>query len=189
MAITRTGNFDQGIYIPKNRNKYIGKYPIVFRSSWELVFMKFCDSNDSVLAWSSEPVEIPYFGVDGRWHKYIPDFLIKYRDKRGVMRVDLIEIKPENQTVMEKAKGTLNKIEYANNMAKWEAAKKWCAAQGIGFKVLTEKDLFGYSTRRGRRKEEANVYRRSTRFRARRYSKAHQRTRRNIQKDKKYRRR
>jgi hypothetical protein len=32
-------------------------------------------------------------------------------------------------------------LTYIQNMAKWEAAKKWCKKRGFEFTVLTEKEL------------------------------------------------
>ena len=51
-----------GKFIPKNRNKYKGNpKKIVYRSLWERSFMKYCDSNPSILEWSSEEIIIPYY--------------------------------------------------------------------------------------------------------------------------------
>jgi hypothetical protein len=41
-----------------------------------------------------------------------------------------------------KTKGYIYEVvEYAKNMAKWEAAKEWCLDRGYEFKVLTENEL------------------------------------------------
>ena len=47
----------RGKYIAKNPQKYAGdSTQIVYRSSYELRFMKWCDFNDSVLQWGSEEI-------------------------------------------------------------------------------------------------------------------------------------
>ena len=59
------------------------------------------------------------------------------------MHVELIEVKPQNQTLREKVgKNKNNQIEYARNVAKWRAAQVWCKSQGIKFRVVNETDLF-----------------------------------------------
>lgn len=148
--MTKKTKFRQGTYIPNNPTKYKGNVKdIVFRSSWELEFCKFCDNNTSVLAWASEEIAIPYPKPtdNNRIHRYYPDFWIKYKNKYGQIVQEVIEIKPENQ---KKQPRKLKKVDqnlyeqltYAINVAKWEAATKWCKSRGIKFRIVTEKDLF-----------------------------------------------
>ena len=50
----------KGRFTPKNYKKYKGDpTKVVYRSMWELRFMKYCDKNDSILEWSSEEIVIP----------------------------------------------------------------------------------------------------------------------------------
>jgi hypothetical protein len=59
------------------------------------------------------------------------------------MHVELIEVKPLNQTIYEKVgKNKNNQMQYAKNVAKWRAAQAWCKAQGIKFRVVSENDIF-----------------------------------------------
>ena len=52
----------QGYYSVINIDKYIGDPNLViYRSSWEFAFCKYCDNAPSVLRWSSEPISIPYY--------------------------------------------------------------------------------------------------------------------------------
>ncbi len=53
--------YRQGIFEPTNKNKYKGSKLPVFRSSWELKFMRFCDMNENVVSWGSESLKIPYW--------------------------------------------------------------------------------------------------------------------------------
>jgi hypothetical protein len=136
--------FAQGKFIPKNPEKYIGNSMPIFRSSWEWSFMRFCDLNESVQQWASESIKIPYrCPITDRATIYVPDFLIQYVDKANKIHVELIEIKPANQTLFEKVgRSKRNQIEYARNLAKWSAAREFCKAKGIMFRVLNETDLF-----------------------------------------------
>ena len=136
--------FAQGKYQPLNPDKYIGKRNPTFRSSWEWAFMRFCDNNPAIQKWASEAISIPYKDpFTGRSTIYVPDFFIQYVYKDGKMNVELIEVKPQNQTVLEKVgKNKNNQLQYAKNIAKWRAATAWCKNQGIKFRVLNEQDLF-----------------------------------------------
>lgn len=137
-----TKRFATGIFQPKNPEKYIGSAAPIYRSSWELMFMNKCDEHPYIIQWASEMLEIPYIHpVDGKFHKYIPDFYVKYIDANLVEHVELMEIKPKNQAISELAKGK-NKAVYQVNRAKWDAAEKWCATRNITFRVLTEAELF-----------------------------------------------
>jgi len=52
-------NFTQGFYKIKNPDKYTGKKTPIYRSSWELSYMIYCDMSSNILKWGSE--EIPIF--------------------------------------------------------------------------------------------------------------------------------
>jgi hypothetical protein len=103
----------------------------------------FCDNNPAITEWASESVKIPYFNpVSGKNTVYVPDFMIAYKDKNGHKHVELIEVKPSKETTMESARSTRDKLSVAINMAKFKAAQIWASAQGMTFRVVTEKDLF-----------------------------------------------
>ena len=55
-----SNNYSQGKFQVKNPEKYVGKGVPTFRSSWEHVFMSFCDNNPNILKWASESIKIPY---------------------------------------------------------------------------------------------------------------------------------
>jgi len=97
--------FAKGKYNLKNPDKYIGLGTPTYRSSWEFSFCKFCDEHQSVSKWASESIKIPYRNpVTGKQSIYVPDFFIVYIDKNGKQKSELVEIKPANQTILEKAK-------------------------------------------------------------------------------------
>ena len=60
--------------------------------------MNYFDLNENILWWASEEVIIPYRSpVDGRYHRYYPDFVINVRQRDGKTKTLMIEVKPENQ--------------------------------------------------------------------------------------------
>lgn len=136
--------FSSGKFTPTQPDKYIGKKTPTYRSSWEWHFMRFCDTHPAVQKWASEAISIPYrCPITGKQTVYVPDFFIQYSDKNNKMHVELIEVKPQNQTLREKVgKNKHNQIEYLRNVAKWRAAQSWCGAQGIKFRIVNEQDLF-----------------------------------------------
>lgn len=124
--------------------KYVGTKIPTYRSSWEWSFMRFCDTNPSVQKWASEAISIPYRDpLTGRQTIYVPDFFIQYVDKNNKMHVELIEIKPASQAVLERVgKNKYNQAQFVKNQAKWQAATMWCKQQGIKFRIVSENDLF-----------------------------------------------
>lgn len=127
-----------------NPAKYVGTKMPTYRSSWEWSFMRFCDTNPSVQKWASEAINIPYRDpLTGRQTIYVPDFFIQYLDKNNRMIVELIEIKPASQTILERVgKNKYNQAQFVKNQAKWAAANLWCKQQGIKFRILNENDIF-----------------------------------------------
>jgi len=136
--------FAQGKFFPKNPDKYVGKKTPKYRSSWEYIFMQLCDNNPAVTKWASESVTIPYIDpFTGKRTVYIPDFLIVYQDQNNKRHAELIEIKPLKESTMERAgKSARNRLMVVKNDAKWKAARAWCRAQGLVFRVVTENDIF-----------------------------------------------
>jgi len=141
--------YAQGIFVPKNPKKYIGRGNVKYRSSWELMFCQFCDNHPNVIQWASENIRIPYRNpLTNKQTIYVPDFLIVYVDATGATHAEVIEIKPSAQTTLESAKSQYDKLSVVKNMAKWTAAANWCKMQGLQFRVVSENDLFRYGTRR-----------------------------------------
>lgn len=136
--------FARGKFNMKNPAKYVGNKTPTYRSSWEWSFMNFCDTNPSVQKWASEAISIPYRDpLTNRNTIYVPDFFIQYVDKNGKMIVELIEIKPASQTLLERVgKNKYNQAQFVKNQAKWAAASLWCRQQGIKFRILNENDIF-----------------------------------------------
>lgn len=136
--------YAQGKFTPKNPDKYVGGKTPTYRSSWEFAFMKFCDEHPSVSKWASEAIKIPYRNpFTGKYTIYVPDFFMAYVDANGKQHVEIIEVKPRNQTSMSEAKrNSRNQAHAVLNAAKWDAARAYCKQQGITFRIVTEEDIF-----------------------------------------------
>jgi len=146
---TKNSKFKQGYFNPKNPEKYAGPLPIIYRSSWEYKFMIWCDINDKVVLWSSEPVSIKYWSRQGNKQRtYYPDFYFRILKQDGSNEEFLVEIKPKAQIQKPKppTKMTKKAIEsyrflaeqYVKNMDKYNAAKQFAEELNWKFIVLTE---------------------------------------------------
>lgn len=144
--------FRQGKYRPEHPEKYIGDITnIQFRSSWELQAFQFLDRNPNVKKWASEEIKISYIKPlpDGSLKPslYIPDLYVEYVNKKGQYIREMIEVKPVKYTQASTAKRSKTRLNenyiYVVNLAKFEAADRWCKPRGIKFTVLTENQLFG----------------------------------------------
>jgi hypothetical protein len=139
----------KGYFKPKHPEKYKGNpNNIIYRSSWELKLMLHLDTHPHVIQWSSEEFFIPYKSpVDGKIHRYFPDFYVKKRNADGKIEVQIIEVKPAYQTVPpvvkeSKSKKYINEVfTWGINSAKWKAAREYCADRKWEFNIFTEKEL------------------------------------------------
>lgn len=136
-------------YTPLNPEKYMGDPTnIIMRSSWETKFAIWCDRNPSVIKWNSEETVVPYIcPTDNRRHRYFIDFRVQLRDKSGVLKTYLVEIKPDKQTRPPEVPSRKTKrflIEaatYIKNEAKWKAARQYASDRGWEFMIITEHHL------------------------------------------------
>ena len=139
----------QGRFKPKNPKKYLGDPTnIIYRSGWELKFMRFCDSHPNVIQWGSEEVVIPYISpIDGKVHRYFTDFIVKQLNTMGKKETLIIEVKPKAQTRPPEKKSRVTKRyltevkTWGVNQAKWKAANEFCKDRGWKFRIITEDDL------------------------------------------------
>ena len=140
--------YHQGHFLPKNKEKYKGKYPIYFRSSWEKKYMAWCDRNPSIVNWGSESAVVRYFDpVSKRTRRYLIDFTMVIKDKNGNLKKYFVEIKPYKETLKpEKGRKSdknflYESLTFAKNTAKWAAAEKFAKGKGAKFIILTENEL------------------------------------------------
>jgi len=161
----------QGYAKIKNKEKYIGDPElIIYRSSWEFGFIKYCDMSPSVKRWSSEPVSIPYydrvskleecakFGLNpndpSNWEvkNYNTDFWFEADMGGDKTEKIFVEIKPSYQLKKPpppprdaplKEQRIFNNAAkaYIINEAKFAAMKEWAEKNGCKFYVFTEQTL------------------------------------------------
>lgn len=146
MILNKNPKYRQGIFTPKNKDKFVGATAI-YRSGLELKFMRFCDNNTNIIKWSSENVIIPYISpLDGKVHRYYVDNFVLIKEGDTIAKY-LIEIKPASQTQAPKTKYKkkehliYEQKQWVVNQAKWEAAEAFCKQKGLKFLILTEKEL------------------------------------------------
>ena len=136
-------SYVQGQYKPINPNKYVGTYPIIFRSSWEHKVMVMFDTNPNITSWASESLKIPYQNpFTGKYTVYVPDFVVTYVDAKGNQKAEIIEVKPAKETFLEQAKSQQAKAAVALNTFKWAAAQAFAQHHGITFRVMNEGNIF-----------------------------------------------
>ena len=137
----------KGRYFPTNPKKYRGNpNQIIYRSLWERKVMVYCDKNDAIIEWGSEEVIVPYLSpMDGKIHRYFPDFYMKVRQADGSTKKFIIEVKPKSQCKQPvknpKRRTTkwFNEVKtFAINQAKWKSAREFCEDKGMEFKIFTE---------------------------------------------------
>jgi len=146
---TSKSKFKQGYYTPKFITKYNGVMPIIYRSSWERKFCHWCDHNEDVISWMSEPFSVKYFDIlTKKFRNYYPDFYIRMKrgEENGVPIIQnyAIEVKPKAQ--LKKPKEPKRKTpktmanykwiyeQYVKNLCKNDALQK--AGKLANFKVM-----------------------------------------------------
>lgn len=101
--------------------------PINYRSGWEKTICEYLDADPSVVQYAYESVVIEYTSnqKSKRLRKYLPDFLVVYKDGR----IKMVEVKRQNMLTNIKVQ------------KKAEAAIAWCAKQNppIQYEFWTDK--------------------------------------------------
>jgi hypothetical protein len=114
--------------------------------------MGYLDAHPQVVQWASEELAIPYVSpIDGRVHRYFPDFIVKQHNKLGEMETVIIEVKPFIQTkpptvqttkAKKPTKRYITEVKtWGVNTAKWQAAKRYCEDRKWKFIIMTEYEL------------------------------------------------
>ena len=143
----------KGKFNPLNPEKYIGDPSnIIYRSGWEFHLMRYLDKHPHVIKWASEEVIIPYRSpIDGKIHRYFPDFYVEQINRDRKKQKILIEVKPKYQTMPPAVQNTkrnkptkkyLNEVKtWGVNKAKWDAAEEYCKDKGWTFQIMHEDHL------------------------------------------------
>ena len=141
----------KGKFTPNNPSKYKGNPTnIIYRSLWERKLMSYLDKHSDVILWSSEEFCIAYRSpIDGKVHRYFPDFWVKKKNRDGKINIAVLEVKPKAQCkppLMELRKNHprrfINQVmTYGINEAKWKAAEAYCEYKGWKWQIITEDTL------------------------------------------------
>lgn len=133
--------YHQGIIDPNTCHKLYDSCknePIIYRSGLEYRFIKWCEKNDNVAKWASEPICIEYIlASDKRKHKYFPDFIFETKSGKKY----IVEIKPYAQTIQPKTtSSSYDKRNWVKNISKWNAVKDFIKTQkNTEFIIITER--------------------------------------------------
>jgi len=142
-------NYCQGVYEIQNWDKYMGTKNPTYRSSWERDFFTWADRSPAVIEWGSEIIVVPYWcKVKQKKRRYMVDILIKYKNRYGDIKTEIVEIKPASQVCAPK-KGRKKPSTYLEeqltwqvNVSKWEAATKYAEERGWRFRIMTENEMY-----------------------------------------------
>lgn len=144
-------HYKQGQYTVVNKDKYVGNlHKIRYMSGWELVMFQFFDSNPNILEWGSETIVVKYYSpADQRHRRYMVDLYVKYKNAKGEIKKEMLEVKPRKETMKPVSKRGKKKsvyikecYTYAVNIAKWSAATAYAKARGMEFRLIDETHIF-----------------------------------------------
>lgn len=139
---SRNSRYTQGYINPKSCKKLfpnIANDIIIYRSSYEKIFIGWLENNKNVKYWGSECFGIPYISaLDNKQHTYYPDYIIEFANGDKMV----VEIKPYNQTYKPVNENSWANKEYIRNISKWKYAKEYCEQRGYKFKILTENTIY-----------------------------------------------
>ena len=167
----------KGRYKPTHPEKYNGDpTKVIYRSLWERRVMVTLDTSENIKWWASESIAIPYLSpMDGRVHKYYPDFLIsvvnpelpilganlrfnspirKCNEQQCKEYIILCEVKHKKQCVppnpkRKKTKSLLKEtMTYHINTAKWKSAQKVADYNKWSFMIFNETHIFPQSNKK-----------------------------------------
>lgn len=102
-----------------------------YRSGYEYDVYMHLETRADVVAYEVEPFPVSYF-FRSKNRNYYPDLRILFTDGR----IEVWEVKPENQTNMQQ------------NKAKWAACRLYCESRGWEFDVITETDISAMKRRK-----------------------------------------
>jgi hypothetical protein len=148
------GKVKQGYFTPNNPEKYTGDVTkIIYRSSWELKFLSYCDNTEAVIEYASEPTGIAYWNpILKKESIYWVDCYMATKSPEGAITKWIIEVKPNKYLtppepptrLTEKATMSyaMHAKAYVINDAKFKAAKVYAKKNNMRFGIITENFLF-----------------------------------------------
>lgn len=115
-------NYFSSSKIPKGKG--------ICRSPMERAVFESLDADSRVISFQPEPFRIPY-EFEGAALRYVPDILVELRDKS----IEVIEVK------------AIYEVDHAKNIAKFEAAKRFCDRHGYLFRIQVCRGVTKMSSR------------------------------------------
>jgi len=161
----------KGLFRPQHPEKYLGNKLPIYKSRWEKRVFYAMDINPFIMKWGYECIEIYYHHpIFNNFTIYYPDVFCHVKNDRGKFERLLIEIKPAKMCVLPKEpkypkNRTVKSLEryqrsvkryqcgcrdYVVNVAKWEAAQKWCLKHGVTWRILNEDNVKGLFDQKNR---------------------------------------
>lgn len=162
-APKQAGKYNQGIFIPVNKDKVIkmnSQGGLYYRSSLEKKMMIYLDRNENIKSWGAEHLRVPYEkteynnktqSLETTSHGYYPDFYYELIRPDGSISRVIAEVKSSNETTEPKLPTSptskqLKNFEYAlkmwnKNLSKWKYMIEYCERKGFEFIIITEKNL------------------------------------------------
>ena len=167
----KRGETYQGYYKVQYPEKYVGDVNLViYRSSWELSFCRWCDFSPSIIHWSSEPMKVKYYDKVSKlaecqkyglnpndprnWEvkNYNLDFWLQIKKDENTIEKWFIEIKPsgelkkpippdQNAPLKVQRKFVNEAKRYLINEEKFKSLNAWAEKSGGKFYIFTEVQL------------------------------------------------
>ena len=110
----------RGIYEAPTKSPYSFER---YDSDLERQMMAKLESDSLVIKWQKRHgISIPWIDVNGRLHKYRPDFLVEFAD--GTKKI--IEVKGSD------------KMDSPSVLRKRSAAEEWCRRRGLRYELTTK---------------------------------------------------
>lgn len=137
-------NAKTGKFLMKHPEKYCGTSTPIYKSQLEYLFMRYADSNPSIIQWGYENLHIQYLDKSSnpaKVRRYFIDFVCKVRVGTTIKTI-WVEIKPTCETHAPRSNANIKtKLTWLKNQCKWDAATKLAKTRGAEFKILTEAEL------------------------------------------------
>lgn len=145
-SLKPTGKYRHGDFRSFKPKKYLGDInkPIVYRSGYELKFMRHLEFNPNVMGWNSENIVIPYYMIEmdskgnkvRKRHNYHMDMQVQMNNGKWYLcEVKPMAFVPLNESQIKRSP------EHYKNACKWKAAIEWCKKNNHEFKLITEDQL------------------------------------------------
>lgn len=123
--------------IPTNNRSITGRHAESgqeFESTLERDLLELLNFDLNVKNIETQPLVIPYIGIDGRSHNYTPDILVHYRR-------DIVPAKNMPHLLCEVKYREEYKGKFRELKPKFRAARRYAKERGWQFRVLTEREI------------------------------------------------